>query len=98
MTETKTNTFYQCKDGYKVLCTIERTEENVFRAVNSDTDITCEVIKIDEYKTSVSCIQHKRRGKDGKYRKTSKLLDHNMNWLLYMLENKGFIEPRKSYN
>ena len=98
MTETKTNTFYQCKDGDKVLCTIERTEENVFRAVNSDTDITCEVIKIDEYKTSVSCIQHKRRGKDGKYRKTSKLLDHNMNWLLYMLENKGFIEPRKAYN
>ena len=98
MTETKTTTFYQCKDEDNVLCTIEKIGENVFRAINSDTDITCEVIKIDEYKTSVSCIQHKRRGKDGKYRKTSKLLDNNMNWLLYMLENKGFIEPRKAYN
>ena len=98
MAETKTNTFYQYKSGGKVLCTIEKTAENVFRAVNLDTDITCEVIKIDEYKTSVSCIEHKRRGKDGKYRKSKNLLEHNMNWLLYMLENKGFIEPRKAYN
>ena len=98
MTETKTNTFYQCKDGNKVLCTIEKIEENVFRAVNYDTNITCEVIKIDEYRTSVSCIQYKRRGKDGKYRKTSKLLEHYTGWLLYMLEDKGFIEPRKAYN
>lgn len=98
MTETNTNTFYQCKDGDKVLCTIEKTAGNVFRAINLDTDITCEVVKIDEYKTSVFCIEHKRRGKDGKYRKSKTLLDHNMRWLLYMLENKGFIEPRKVYN
>ena len=35
MTETKTNTFYQCKDGDKVLCTIEKTEEKMMQVIEN---------------------------------------------------------------
>ena len=34
------------------------------------------------------------KGKDGKFRKSKKLMEHNTSWLLYMLEEYGFIKKR----
>lgn len=59
-------------------------------------DITAEIIPLDDYKTSVRCIENKKAGKNGKYRKTKLLAEHNTNWLNYMLEKKGFIRKAKT--
>lgn len=78
-------------DTNSILCTIESLGNNVYKASNKETQITAEIIPLDKYKTSTKCIENKRIGKDGKFRKTSKLAEHNVSWLLYMLEEKGLI-------
>ena len=78
--------------------TIDKIADDTYRAVNNFTDITIKAIQIDEYRTQTECIEHKTVGKDGKFRKSKKLLEHNLSWLVYMLEEKGFINKRKPIN
>ena len=96
ITEVMENGIYKACDGEKVLCTITSLGNNIYRAVNTDCDITAEVVPEDDYITRLKCIEHKRRGKDGKYRKTTKLLQSNLYWLDYMLQEKGFIRKAKA--
>ena len=94
--ETMENGIYKSLDGDRVLCTITSLGNNIYRAVNMDCDITAEVVPEDDYITRLKCIEHKRRGKDGRYRKTTKLLQSNLSWLNYMLQEKGFIRKAKA--
>ena len=80
----------------EVLCTIESLGNHVYKATNSFLKITAEVFPIDEYRTSVKCIENKNRTKNGIYRKSRKLMDSNMKWLVYMLEEYGFIRKPKT--
>lgn len=96
ITETIENGIYKSFDGDRLLLTITSLGNNTYRAVNMDCDITAEVEPVDDYITRLTCIEHKRRGKDGRYRKTTKLLQHNLSWLDYMLENVGFIRKKKA--
>ena len=96
VTEVMENGIYKAFDGEKVLCTITSLGNNIYRAVNMDCDITAEVVPEDDYITRLKCIEHKRIGKDGRYRKTTKLLQHNLKWLNYMLQEKGFIRKAKA--
>lgn len=96
ITEVMENGIYKVCDGEEVLCTIISLGNNIYRAVNTDCDITAEVVPEDDYITRLKCIEHKRRGKDGRYRKTTKLLQPNLKWLMYMLEEKGFIRKAKA--
>lgn len=84
-------------DG-EIILTIERISDNTYHAKNKFTDMTVKVIPLDEYRTQTRCIEHKTAGKDGKFRKSKKLLDSNVNWLVWMLEEKGFISKRKPIN
>ena len=96
VTEVMENGIYKSCDGERVLCTIISLGNNTYRAVNMDCDITAEVEPVDDYITRLTCIEHKRRGKDGRYRKTTKLLQSNLFWLDYMLQEKGFIRKAKA--
>lgn len=94
--ETMNNGVYQCIDDDKVLLTITSLGNNVYRAINNFTDITAEITPVDDYYTKLVCIEHKRRDKNGRYRKTTKLLESNLCWLDHMLEKKGFIREKKT--
>ena len=96
VTEVMENGIYKSFDGDRLLLTITSLGNNIYRAVNMDCDITAEVVPEDDYITRLKCIEHKRRGKDGRYRKTTKLLQPNLKWLMYMLEEKGFIRKAKT--
>ena len=73
----------------EVLCTIESLGNHIYKATNSFLKITAEVFPIDEYRTSVKCIENKNKTKNGIYRKSKK-------WLVYMLEECGFIRKPKT--
>lgn len=90
------NGVYQAIDGERILLTIEALGNNVYRAVNDSFDITAEVTPIDEYSNNVRCIEHKRADKNGRFRKTTKLMLHNMRWLDWILEEKGFVRKKKT--
>ena len=96
VTEVMENSIYKSCDGERVLCTITSLGNNIYRAVNMECDITAEIEPVDDYITRLKCIEHKRRGKDGKYRKTTKLLQSNLSWLNYMLQEKSFIRKANS--
>ena len=96
VTEVMENGIYKSFDGDRLLLTITSLGNNIYRAVNMECDITAEVVPEDDYTTRLKCIEHKRRGKDGRYRKTTKLLQSNLSWLNYMLQEKGFIRKAKA--
>lgn len=98
ITERMENGMYQSFDGDRLLLTITDLGNNCYRAVNSVTDITVEAIPLDDYRTKISCIEHKRAGKDGRYRKTKKLINHSMSWMDYILQEVGFIRKAKCAN
>jgi hypothetical protein len=75
----------------EVLCTIESLGNNIYKAINKHTQITAEIIPLDEYKTSLKCIENKSADKNGVFKRSKKLAEHNTNWLYYMLQEKGFI-------
>ena len=79
----------------EVLCTIESLGNHIYKATNSFLKITAEVFPIDEYRTYAKCIENKNRTKNGIYRKSRKLMDSNMKWLVCMLEEYGFIRKPK---
>lgn len=90
------NGVYTIKDGERTLLTVTDLGENRYRAVNLNFDITAEVVPLDEYSTRSRVIEHKRRGKDGRYRRTAKLVEHDSRWLVYMLEKIGMIRTPKT--
>ena len=88
------NVYTAVSDG-ELICTIERIDKNTYHVKNKFTDMTAEIIPLDEYRTQQRCLEHKRAGKDGKFRKSKALIEHNLNWLQWMLEEKGFIRKTK---
>lgn len=97
MREVMGNGVYQSiDDSGEILLTITSLGNNAYRAVNKFFDITAEIIPLDDYRTSVRCIENKKADKNGKYRKTKLLVEHNTNWLNYMLQEKGFIRKAKA--
>lgn len=97
MREVMENGVYQSiDDNGGILLTITSLGNNTYRAVNKFFDITAEIIPLDDYRTSVRCIEHKKADKNGKYRKTKLMAEHNTNWLNYMLQKKGFIRKAKA--
>lgn len=76
-------------DG-ELLLTITDLGNNTYRAVNKFTDMTAEIIPLEPHKVRMRSIEHKVTDKLGRKRKTTKLLNHNLNWLWYMLQEKGF--------
>lgn len=90
------NGVYTSKDGERTILTVTDLGGNRYRAVNLNFDITAEVVPLDEYRTRSRVIEHKRRGKDGRYRRTAKLVEHDSRWLVYMLEKIGMIRTPKT--
>ena len=91
------NTYKVISDG-NVWLTVELLGNNIYRAINSKIDITAEVKPINEYETSVICVEHKFADKNGRYRKNTKLLNHSMLWLVHTLEELGIIRKPKCRN
>lgn len=98
MTENFNGNKYVAENNGEILLTIERISGNTYHAKNKFTDTTAEIIPLDEYRTQTRCIEYKTAWKDGKFRKSTKMLDHNVNWLVWMLEKKGFINKWKPIN
>ena len=96
--ETTENGIYKAIDGNKVLLTITSLGDNIYRAINNSMDITAKVTVLNDYQTMMNCIEHKRADKNGRYRKTTKLLQSDLSWLDYILEEKGFIRKKKCVN
>jgi hypothetical protein len=96
--DTMENGIFKSVDGDKILLTITSLGDNVYRATNSIVDVTAEVIVLDDCNTKVKCIEHKVADKNGRFRKSTKLLSHNLKWLDYMLEEAGFIRKKKCIN
>ena len=90
--EVRTDNEYKCIDDVrnKVICRIEKNG-NIYHAKNDMMDLTAEVVVLNDYETLVNSIEYKRKGTDGRYYKTKNLLPYALNWLVYMLEEKGFI-------
>ena len=82
-------------DKNEVLCKIESLGNNVYKATNCFTKITAEIVPIDDYKTLIRCIENKQADKNGVYRKTKKLADHNASLLNYMCQEIGFARKAK---
>ena len=95
MTEIFNDDKYVVENNGEILLTIEKLNKNTYHAKNKFIDITAEIMPINEYEVQTNCIEYKRAGKDGKFRKTEKLINHYIHWLVYMLEEKGFISKRK---
>ena len=83
-------------ENNEILLTIEALGNNVYKAKNKTVCITAEIVPLNEYQNKVSCIEHKRADKLGRYRKTTKLLHHNLSWLDWIVEEKGFIRKKKA--
>ena len=82
--------FTSIDDDEEILLTITDLGNNIYRAVNKFTDMTAEIIPLEPHKVSIRNIEHKRTDKLGRRRKTNKLLDSDLKWLWYMLQEKGF--------
>lgn len=95
--ETMENGLYKSfdVDNNEILLTIEALGNNVYKAKNKTFCITAEIVPLNEYQNQVKCIEHKRADKLGRYRKTTKLLQHNLSWLDWIVEEKGFIRKKK---
>ncbi len=92
----KDGVYQSVNNNGEVVLTITALGNNTYRAVNKFWDITAEIIPIDEYRTQTRCIENKKADKNGKFRKSKALVEHNTNWLRYMLEEKGFIRKSKA--
>ena len=82
-------------EANETLCTIEALGNDIYKATNKFTQITAEIKPLDDYKTLTRCIENKRVDKNGRYRKTKTLAEHNTSWLHYMVEKYGFIRKSK---
>ena len=58
----------------EVLCTIESLGNHVYKATNSFLKTTAEVFPIDEYRTSVKCIENNKKEPPGSFLIADKLL------------------------
>lgn len=82
-------------DRNEVMCTIEDLGNDIYKATNKFTQITAEIKPLDDFRTMTRCVENKRSDKNGRYRKTKELAEHNTSWLMYMLEEYGFIRKAK---
>lgn len=96
MCEIKKDGFYQVvEDSGEIILTIIALGNNIYKAVNKFTMITAEIIPLDDYRTSLMCIENRKADKNGRYRKSKTLAEENVSWLNYMLQEKGFIRKAK---
>lgn len=97
-TKTEGGYIYGAKDkgGERVLLTIWRTEGNTWRAKNLSCDITAEIKPLDDYRTEARLIEYKQRDRAGRYRKGGCWQSSALAWLVWYLENHGFIRKPKT--
>lgn len=82
-------------DRNVIICTIESLGNDIYKATNKFTQITAEIKPLDDFRTMTRCVENKKADKNGRYRKTKELTEHNTSWLCYMLEKYGFIRKAK---
>lgn len=98
--EIKENNVYKMVDGEEILLTVEDLGDDVYKAVNENIIIIGKIVPLDEHRTELSLIENKKADKNGRYRKTKKLANHNLIWLHSVVERAGFIRktvPVKNY-
>ena len=93
--EIKTENEYKCFIDSKLTLTITK-DNDIYTLQNNDTRIIAKVIALDDYRTSIEMIQHKRKTKNGVFRETTKLKKHNASWTIYILEQTGFMRKAKA--
>ena len=91
----KDNKYTAYDENNNILLTIEKIGECTYKAKNQYSVIVAKIEVVDDYKTLITCIENKNICKNGVYRKSNKLKDHNLSWLNYMLQTKGFIRKQK---
>lgn len=92
------NGIYKMIDGDDVILTIESLGDHVYKATNKNSIVIGKIVPLDEHKTQLTLIENKKADKNGRYRKTKKLANHNLSWLHSMVESKGFIRKSKPIN
>lgn len=93
--EIRTEEAYCAYDDNSIICQIVKLADDSYYFQTLDMVMTLEVKVIDDYRTSVRTLRHETKTKNGYFRKSTKLLQHNQKWGLYMLEEKGFIRKPK---
>ena len=93
--EIKENNIYKMIDDGEVILTIESLGDNVYKATNKNSIVVGKIVPLDEYRTELTLIENKKVDKNGCYRKSKTLANHNLSWLHSMVELKGFIRKSK---
>ncbi len=92
MKEVIENGVYTClNEKGETICIIESLGDNIYKAKNKSLQIISEIKFLDNGNKFMKCIENKNADKNGRFRKSNKLMVHNMQWLAYMLEEKGII-------
>lgn len=93
--EIKDKNSYCVYENNTIICEITKLTDDTYYFQTRDTIMVLKVKVIDDYYTSIQTLRHETKTKNGYYRKSTKLLQHNQKWGLYMLEEKGFIRKPK---
>jgi hypothetical protein len=86
-------TMYYIDDD--LLLTITDLNDNHFIVQNNSTKIEGKLYIVDEFITEIQIMNHKRKDTIGRWRKNTKLLEHNTKWFSYILQDRGFIRKAK---
>ena len=75
----------------ELLLTIKVLGDNMYEVENKFTKIVGYAETLDEHRTEYRIDEHYSKGKNDRWYKTKKLLEHNSKWFTYILAEKGFI-------
>lgn len=76
----------------RLLLTITELGNDNYIVENNSFKLEGNCKNIDDNKTQVTLTGYYSKGKNGRLYKTKKLLEHNVSWLSYILQEKGFIQ------
>lgn len=88
------NDNYRIYLGDKLLLEITKNKDT-YTTKNDFAMTTAKVIPLNEYETQCILISNKLKQKNGVYRETKKLAQHNLAWIHYILEKYGLIRKSK---
>jgi len=78
-------------DG-RLLLTITELGNDNFLVENAGTKIQGKCVRISDNKTQVCLDFHQKKGKNGRWYNTKKLVNHDMSWFDYILKEYGFVK------
>lgn len=82
-------TYFYMRDT--LVLTITVLGDHKYEVVNNSYRIVGYVKALDDINTVVSIFEHYSKGKNNRWYKTKKLIDHNSRWFSYILSAKGFL-------